>query len=128
MSHKTTKKETSRNFPVIVYTGANGNAETALSWGMVEKCAHTERAEGWGADVYDLCGGVALVVGYDPFGNVALPYEFFRAWRNRAEKARFRLSGIGGVIGWRKELAARRAFGRRFVAAVRREAERAANA
>ena len=37
--------------------------------------AYTARREGWAADIYDMGGGVAIVTGYTPFGNIRPYYE-----------------------------------------------------
>lgn len=44
---------------------------------------YTTRAEGWGADIYDV-DGVAIVTGYDPFGNINPSYELCKKFDDEA--------------------------------------------
>ena len=45
--------------------------------------------EGWGADIYDMGGGVAIVTGYAPFGNIRPSYELRKWYETQAEKIRY---------------------------------------
>lgn len=47
--------------------------------------AYTVRREGWAADIYDIGGGVAIVTGYAPFGNVRPSYEVRQKYEKEAE-------------------------------------------
>lgn len=49
--------------------------------------AHTERREGWGADVYSL-GTCAISTGYAPFGDVKPSYELRKKYEDVAEHIR----------------------------------------
>ena len=46
--------------------------------------AHTERREGWGADIYDI-GTCAIVTGNAPFGDVKPSYEVFKKYEDAAK-------------------------------------------
>ena len=46
--------------------------------------AHTERREGWGADVYSI-GPFAIATGYAPFGDVKPSYEVLKKYEDAAE-------------------------------------------
>ena len=46
--------------------------------------AHTERREGWGADIYTI-GTFAIATGYAPFGDVKAPYEVCKKYEDMAE-------------------------------------------
>lgn len=54
--------------------------------------AYTVRREGWGADIYDMGGGVAIVTGYAPFGNIRPSYELRERYETDAEKIRYNYS------------------------------------
>lgn len=45
---------------------------------------HTERAEGWGADVFEINGTTCIVTGYAPFGNVSPGYKVCREYDEKA--------------------------------------------
>ena len=51
--------------------------------------AYTVRREGWAADIYDMGGGVAIVTGYAPFGNIRPSYELRERYETQAEKIRY---------------------------------------
>ena len=50
--------------------------------------AYTTRREGWAADIYDMGGGVAIVTGYAPFGNIRPTYELLKRYEKQAESIR----------------------------------------
>ena len=50
--------------------------------------AYTTRREGWAADIYDMGGGVAIVTGYAPFGNIRPAYELLKRYEKQAESIR----------------------------------------
>lgn len=43
----------------------------------------------WAADIYDMGGGVAIVTGYAPFGNIHPAYELRKWYETQAEKIRY---------------------------------------
>ena len=51
--------------------------------------AYTARREGWAADIYDMGGGVAIVTGYAPFGNIRPAYELLEQYEKQAESIRY---------------------------------------
>ena len=50
------------------------------------KVGHTERAEGWGCDVYEIAPDIALTTGYDPFGNRRLPLAITARYEKKAKQ------------------------------------------
>ena len=50
--------------------------------------AYTTRREGWAADIYDMGGGVAIVTGYAPFGNIRPAYELLKCYEKQAKSIR----------------------------------------
>lgn len=86
MKFKTTQKEIRANYNKIIcvpYCGLQNllNYESPV--------AYTVRREGWAADIYDMGGGVAIVTGYAPFGNVRPSYELREQYEKQAEKIRY---------------------------------------
>ena len=86
MKFKTTQKEIKANYNTIIcvpYCGLQNllNYESPV--------AYTERREGWAADIYDMGGGVAIVTGYAPFGNIRPSYELRERYETQAEKIRY---------------------------------------
>ena len=86
MKFKTTQKAIRVNYNTIIcipYCGLQNllNYENPV--------AYTSRREGWGADIYDMGGGVAIVTGYAPFGNVRPSYELLERYERTAEKIRY---------------------------------------
>lgn len=83
MKFKTTKKEITSTFATVIcvpYCGLQNllNYESPI--------AYTSRREGWAADIYNMGGGVAIVTGYAPFGNVRPAYELRERYETQAEK------------------------------------------
>lgn len=86
MKFKTTQKEIRANFNKIICVPYCG-LQTLLNY--ESPVAYTVRREGWAADIYDMGGGVAIVTGYAPFGNVRLGYDICRKYEKQAEKIRY---------------------------------------
>lgn len=86
MKFKTTQKEIRANFNKIICVGYC-NLQTVLDY--ESPIAYTSRREGWAADIYDMGGGVAIVTGYAPFGNVRPGYDICRKYEKQAEKIRY---------------------------------------
>lgn len=85
MKFKTTQKAIRANYNKIIcvpYCGLQNllNYESPV--------AYTVHREGWAADIYDMGGGVAIVTGYAPFGNVRPSYELRKRYEMQAEKIR----------------------------------------
>ena len=89
MKFRTTQKAIRANYNKIIcvpYCGLQNllNYESPV--------AYTVRREGWAADVYDMGGGVAIVTGYAPFGNIRPSYELRERYETQAEKIRYEYS------------------------------------
>ena len=86
MKFKTTQKAIRANYPTVIsvpYCGLQNllNYESPVGY--------TVRREGWGADIYDMGGGVAIATGYSPFGNIRPSYELRERYETQAEKIRY---------------------------------------
>ena len=66
MSIKTTQKSVKQSYRYVIAVGYCDMQEILVGFSPI---AHTERREGWAADVYAF-GDCAIVTGYAPFGNV----------------------------------------------------------
>ena len=86
MKFKTTQKEIRANYNIIIYVPYCG-LQNLLNY--ESPVAYTKRREGWAADIYDMGGGVAIVTGYVPFGNIRPKYEQVKAVEEQAEKIRY---------------------------------------
>lgn len=80
MKFKTTKKAINANYSTIICVGYCSLQH--LLW-STDPAAYTVRAEGWGADIYTF-GGVAIVTGYAPFGNIRPKYEITKKYDDEA--------------------------------------------
>ena len=67
MNIKLTKKEVLGNFQNVICVGY---CDLWYLLQYAEKIGHTERAEGWGADIYRVNNETVIVTGYEPFGNI----------------------------------------------------------
>lgn len=85
MKFKTTQKAIKASYPRIIKVGYC-TLQTLLC--CESPVAYTERREGWAADIYDVGGGVAIVTGYAPFGNIAPSYRVIDRYERKAEKIR----------------------------------------
>jgi hypothetical protein len=81
MKFKTTRKAITNGYKTIVSIGYC-NAQHLFRY--EDPIAYTTRAEGWGADVYQV-GSVAIVTGYAPFGNIRPDYDLVRKYDREAE-------------------------------------------
>lgn len=86
MKFKTTQKEIRANYNKIICVPYCG-LQTLLNY--ESPVAYTVRREGWAADIYDMGGGVAIVTGYVPFGNIRPSYELRERYETQAEKIRY---------------------------------------
>jgi len=86
MKFKTTQKEIRANFNKIICVPYCA-LQTLLSY--ESPVAYTVRREGWGADIYDMGGGVAIVTGYAPVGNIRPSYELREWYETQAKKIRY---------------------------------------
>ncbi len=86
MKFKTTQKAIRANYNKIICVPYCG-LQTILNY--ESPVAYTVRREGWAADIYDMGGGVAIVTGYAPFGNIRPSYELRERYEKQAEKIRY---------------------------------------
>ena len=112
MKFRATQKEIKANFNTIICIPYCG-LQTLLNY--ESPIAYTERREGWAADIYDMGGGVAIVTGYAPFGNIRPSYELRKRYETDAEKIRYNYS-----IAWEEQRNALRELQRAFIEEVTR--------
>ena len=86
MKFRVTQKEIKANFDKIISV-PYCSLQNLLFW--ESPVAYTARREGWAADIYDMGGGVAIVTGYAPFGNIRPAYELLKRYEKRAESIRY---------------------------------------
>lgn len=86
MKFHTTQRAIKNGYNTIISVNY-GRLQSLLS--CAEPIAYTTRREGWGADIYDIDGNIAIVTGYAPFGNVKPDYETLTAYEKRAEAIRY---------------------------------------
>lgn len=86
MKYKTTQKAIRNSYNTIISIGYC-NAQNLLN--LENPTAYTCGVYGWNADIYDLGGGVAIVTGYRPFGNVKPQYDKVKEYEDKAEKIRY---------------------------------------
>lgn len=82
---ETTKRSVTRRYSTCIQVGYCG-LQDLLS--MEKPQAYTHGVYGWNADVYDMSivgmGGVAIVMGYRPFGKCDPPYDLVREYEEKA--------------------------------------------
>ena len=81
MKYRTTQKAIRSGFHTVIAVPYCG-LQTLLS--MEDPVAYTVRREGWGADIYDVGNGVAIVTGYAPFGKCKPSHILFQKYEMRA--------------------------------------------
>ena len=86
MKFKVTQKEIKANFAKIISVPYCSLQNLLYNESPV---AYTARREGWAADIYDMGGGVAIVSGYAPFGNIRPAYELRERYETQAEAIRY---------------------------------------
>ena len=89
MKFKATQKEIKANFNKIICIPY---CELQYLLNYENPIAYTVRREGWASDIYDMGGGVALVTGYAPFGNIHPSYELREKYEKEAKKIRYNYS------------------------------------
>lgn len=82
MSIKTTQKSVKETYPHVIAVGYCDMQDILRGYRPI---AHTERREGWAADVYDF-GSCAIVTGYAPFGNVKPTHSECRAFADMVKR------------------------------------------
>lgn len=86
MKFKTTQKAVKAGYTTVI---AVPYCDLQYLLNYESPVAYTVRREGWGADIYNMGGGVAIATGYAPFGNVRPSYEQVKAVEEQAEKIRY---------------------------------------
>ena len=89
MEFRVTQKEIKANFDKIISV-PYCRLQNLLCW--ESPVAYTTRREGWAAYIYDMGGGVAIVTGYAPFGNIRPAHEFLMRYEKQAESIRYNYS------------------------------------
>lgn len=83
MKFKTTRKEIHQNFKTVIcipYCGAQDLLQEK------NPIAYNYGVYGWNYDLYDVGGGVAIVTGYRPFGNIRPDGETLQKYEYYAHK------------------------------------------
>lgn len=83
MSMRLYKKHVRAEYPIVAYC-CYCNLQYTLYF--AQKIGHTERAEGWGCDVYEIAPDIALTTGYAPFGNRRLPLAITERYEKKAKQ------------------------------------------
>ncbi len=83
MSMRVYKKHVRAAYPIVAYCGY---CDLQYTLYFTPKFGHTERAEGWGCNVYEIAPDIALTTGYDPFGNRRLPLAFTERYEEKAKQ------------------------------------------
>lgn len=112
MKFKTTQKEIRANYNKIICVPYCG-LQNLLNYEI--PVAYTVRREGWAADIYDMGGGVAIVTGYAPFGNIRPSYELRERYETDAEKIRYNYS-----LTWEEQRKQLEQLARAFIEEVTR--------
>lgn len=108
MKFRVTQKEIKANFSKIISVPYCSLQNLLYGESPV---AYTARREGWAADIYDMGGGVAIVTGYAPFGDVRPAYELRERYENQAEKIRYDYS-----LSWTEQREKLRQLAKEFIA------------
>ena len=112
MKFKTTQKAIRANYNKIICVPYCG-LQTLLNY--ESPVAYTVRREGWAADIYDMGGGVAIVTGYAPFGNIRPFYELRERYETDAEKIRYNDS-----LAWEEQREQLKQLAKAFIEEVTR--------
>lgn len=83
MNPRLFKKHVRAAYKIVAYCGYCDLQSTLQG---TPKIGHTERAEGWGCNIYELAPNIALTTGYAPFGNLSLPLELTERYEQRARQ------------------------------------------
>ena len=107
MKFRVTQKEIKANFDKIISV-PYCSLQNLLFW--ESPVAYTTRREGWAADIYDMGGGVAIVTGYAPFGNIRPACELRERYEKQAESIRYSYS-----IAWEEHREKLRQLANEFI-------------
>lgn len=83
MSMRVYKKLVRAAYPIVAYCGY---CDLQYTLSFTSNFGHTERAEGWGCNVYEIAPDIALTTGYDPFGNRRLPLAITERYEKKAKQ------------------------------------------
>lgn len=83
MNMRVYKKHARAAYPIVAYCSYCSLQYTLY---FTPKFGHTERAEGWGCNVYEIALDIALTTGYAPFGNRRLPLAFTERYEEKAKQ------------------------------------------
>lgn len=81
MKYKTTKKAINAGYKNKISIGYC-NLQFLLRY--VDPSAYTSGGDGWHADIYHVNMDTCIVTGYQPFGNIKVPYETQKEFDNKA--------------------------------------------
>ena len=112
MKFRTTQKEIKANYAKIISV-PYCSLQNLLCW--ESPVAYTARRDGWAADIYDMGGGVAIVTGYAPFGNIRPTYELRERYEKQAEAVRFDYS-----LSWTEQREQLKQLAKEFIAEVKK--------
>ena len=110
MKFRVTQKEIKANFSKIISVPYL-RLQNLLCW--ESPVAYTTRREGWAAYIYDMGGGVAIVTGYAPSGNVRPAYELLVRYEKQAESIRYNYQ-----LSWAEQREHLKQLAKEFIAVV----------
>ena len=82
MKFKTTKKEIYQNYKNVICVCYCGLDNLLTNHDPI---AYNSGVDGWKCDIYDI-NGVAIVTGYQPFGNICPHYDTIKKYDDEARK------------------------------------------
>lgn len=94
MKFKSIKKDIMANYPKVIKIGY---CDLQFLLKYESPIAYTAGVYGWNADIYDF-GGVAIVTGYRPFGNIYPDWEIVQKYKEEARKICYNYSYEEGHI------------------------------
>lgn len=83
MSMRVYKKHVRAAYPIVAYCGY---CDLQYTLSFTSNFGHTERAEDWGCNVYEIAPDIALTTGYAPFGNRRLPLAITERYEKKAKQ------------------------------------------
>lgn len=82
MKFKTTKKEIYQNYKNVICVGYCKLDDLLTNHNPI---AYNSGVDGWKCDIYDI-NGVAIVTGYQPFGNIRPDYDTIKKYDDEARE------------------------------------------
>lgn len=83
MNIKLTKKQLMKTYRNVICVGY---CDLQYLLNYANKIGHTERVEGWAADIYEINYKTIIVTGYAPFGNIRPDYKLTDQYEEKALK------------------------------------------